>query len=584
VPTPDDLYWQASRHGSLSASPSLERVEQLREAAATWTAQGSHFAAGMAYSAVTDAGSGLLERAPRLECVRAAMAAFRIATERSQTGSLDGLVAYKKWSDELRHLDYDGLGQGQQQRDAEPILTAHAERLVSQFSEHPQADSFLVRGYQVLGPVTGPWVPEFPDREVDDSSHTWHAGERVFCLSMPSAFQLLVRLGDYRAAREICQRRPIAFTSPGLRGWRMAVDGFVDSKSASQFFRAAAQAFDEDTLERAREMGVGWTSANRDLWAPFFRSRSWMAHAVCEPARAEECISAAAACMPERRYGHTGVHRYHLFVRALAGVLDLAHGLTESEARQGFQAEIAWFGETKSDPAVLEFLHHARAGFDRLRGDRLHGLTSVGRAMAALDRVPLLGNEEAEAVRAVVDRRAAAIVEGPNRIWMHRSLEEIGNERRLRHTLLRLFQNSLPRYAQVRHGPIEYGKDIVVVAEERGELVMRMYQAKCGDIKKRDWNENVRPQLEEMFQVPLETFQVPAHIRRRVGILVWNGHADPHVEPVMQAWKQDQLNAFHREYEFMHLDDIVRYVFENRLVTALRQAVEEGTVDQECDD
>jgi hypothetical protein len=43
----------------------------------------------------------------------------------------------------------------------------------------------------------------------------------------------------------------------------------------------------------------------------------------------------------------------------------------------------------------------------------------------------------------------------------------------------------------------------------------------------------------------------------------------------MQQWKQDQLDAFQREYEFMHLDDIVRYVLENRLVTGLRQALAE---------
>jgi hypothetical protein len=574
--TADDLYWQASACGSPSSPPSLERVEQLRQAAAEWTAQGQFFAAGMALSGVTEAGWGLLERAPRLECVHAAMAAFRKATERSQTGSLDGLVAFKKWSDELRNSDYDGLGQAQQQRDAEPILTEHAERLISQFGDHPQADSFLVRGYRVSGPVTGPWVPEFPNREVDASFHTWNAIDRQFRFSMPSAFQLLIRLGDYCAAREICQRHPSAFTSHGLRGWRFAVEGFVDPASAFQFFRAAADAFVEDTPERARASEEGWSSINYHLWAPFFRARSWMAQAVWEPERAEECLSSAAACMPELRgYSHTGVHRYHLFVRALAGVLDLAHGLTEAEARQEFETEIGWFGETESDPAVLEFLHHAHTGLDQLREDRRRGLTCVGRAMAALDRIPLLGSPEAEAVRVVVDRRAMSIVEGPNRIWMHRSLEEIRDEQRFRRILLRLFQNSVPRYAQVRHGPIEYGKDIAVAEEEHGELVLRMYQAKCGDIKKRAWNNDIRPQLEEIFQVPLETFQLPLPIQRRIGILVWNGHADPHVDPVMQQWKQDQLDAFQREYEFMHLDDIVRYVLENRLVTGLRQALAE---------
>jgi hypothetical protein len=194
--------------------------------------------------------------------------------------------------------------------------------------------------------------------------------------------------------------------------------------------------------------------------------------------------------------------------------------------------------------------------------------------MAALDRVPLLGRQEAAAVSHAVDRRAFEIVEGPYRTWIHRDLGSINNERTLHRILLRLFQNSIPRYAQVRHGPIEYGKDIVVAAEDGGQLVLRMYQAKCGDIKKRDWND-IRPQLEEIFQVPLETFQIPFPIHRRVGILIWNGHVDPYVEPVMQAWKQDQWTAFQRKYEFMHLDDIVNYILDSRLVSAFREALVE---------
>src|SRR5262249_21634579 len=149
-------------------------------------------------------------------------------------------------------------------------------------------------------------------------------------------------------------------------------------------------------------------------------------------------------------YAHTRVHRYHLFVRALAGLLGLAHGLGPEEARQEFEADIRSFGDSEGDPATLEFIDHAHAGFERLRADRRRGLTSVGRAMAALDRVPLLGSEEAAAVSHAVDRRALGILEGPSRIWIHRTLESIEDERKLQHVLLRLFQNSVPRYAQVR--------------------------------------------------------------------------------------------------------------------------------------
>jgi hypothetical protein len=401
--------------------------------------------------------------------------------------------------------------------------------------------------------------------------------QRFFWFRLPSAFRLFVRIGDYRAAQEICLRYRQAFTSPELRGWMCAVQGFTDTAIAGDSFRAAAVAFEEDTPEHGRDAYGGWSSINRDLWAPFFRSRSWMAQAVREPERAEEGISAAASCMPpSRAYSHTRVHRYHLLVRTLAGVLNLANGLGPIEARAEFETEIRQFGDDEGDPAVLEFLDHAHRGFEELIADRRRGITAVGRALAALDRVPLLDGGEAEAVRCALDRHMIGIIEGPSRLWIHRTLESIKDERKLHRILLRLFQNSVPCYAQIRHGPIEYGKDIVVAAQDGDQIVLRMYQAKCGDIKKSDWN-GIRPQLEEIFQVPLKSFQIPSEVHRRVGILIWNGHADPHVEPVMEAWKNDQWAAFQREYEFMHLDATASYILDSRLVSAFRDALaEEG--------
>jgi hypothetical protein len=556
--------------------PSLERVDQLRQAAAVWRSQGQLLAAGIALSGVARTGWGLLDITTSLQSVHEAIAAFRDVIAQSPAGSLDALVAFKKWSEALWLAYADGPG-GQQQhrRDSEALSVAHAERLLAQFSEHPHADSFLVRGFIARGPVCGPWVPEFPDGEVNDS--ITQGGERVWLFHMPSAFRLLIRVGDFRAAREICLLFPTAFASPGLRGWRSAVEGFVDPATSYGAFLAAAEAFDEDTPERGKDASGSWTSINRDLWAPYFRSRSWMARAVREPERVEECISAAAECMPARRYSHTGVQRYHLLIRSLAGLLGLPHGLEQAQARQEFEKEIRDFGDTDGDPSVREFLDHAYSGFEQLRADRFQGITSIGRAMVALDRIPLLRGPDTGAVSTAMDRHTVGILEGPSRIWIHRTLESIRDEKKLQRVLFRLFQNSVPQYAQVRHGPFEYGKDIVVAAEEGGELILRMYQAKCGDIKKPDWNV-IRPQLEEIFQIPLSKLQIPLPVQRQIGILVWNGHAEPHVEPIMEGWKKDQQTAFQREYQFMHLDGIVGYILDKRLVNALREALSEAGV------
>lgn len=573
--TPEEKFWNA---GMMIGSPSLERVEQLREAGEEWKEQRLWLAAGMAFSAITDAGWGLLDRQTRLASVHAAIASFRRCAEEAALRSLDALLALTKWWQELHRLYYDdGGGMRQLRRDVDALYMTLAERLLCEFSDDPNAISFLVRGIRLRGPICGPWEPEFPDAVVNDGLTTWENDRRLFWFRIPSAFRLLVRVNDYQAANSIALRFESAFNSPDLRGWRCAVQGFCDLRSRAEMFLAAADAFDLDTLEVGRDGDGHWSSINRDLWAPYFRSRSWMARAVSEPERADEFISAAAGCMPERGYANTQVHRYHLFVRALAGIFELPHGLDPEEARREFEQEIRYFGDDDADPAALEFLQHAREGFDRLHAARAGGIRSVGRAMVALDRFPLFGTEEAELVQDTIDRRVKGILNGPSRIWIHRTLEDITDERKFHRLLLRLFQNSIPRYAQIRHGPIEYGKDIAVAVTVGDKLVLRMYQAKCGDIKKPDWAA-IRPQLEEIFQVPMESFQIGAPVDRRVGILVWNGHAEPHVEPVMEGWKKDQLKMLQREYEFMHLDDVVNYILESRLISAFREAISEISI------
>jgi hypothetical protein len=98
---------------------------------------------------------------------------------------------------------------------------------------------------------------------------------------------------------------------------------------------------------------------------------------------------------------------------------------------------------------------------------------------------------------------------------------------------LRLAQAELPRYAQIRHGPLEYGKDVGAVFETGGRRVLQMWQAKIGDITVQKWRES-RNELEEMYQVPLASLQIGVEVDERVGILVCNGHAAGHNTPSNQ--------------------------------------------------
>jgi hypothetical protein len=144
----------------------------------------------------------------------------------------------------------------------------------------------------------------------------------------------------------------------------------------------------------------------------------------------------------------------------------------------------------------------------------------------------------------------------------------------LRRIILRLLQSGLPLYSQVRHGPLEYGKDITALLEIEGVIVLRHFQAKCGDIDTRKWRES-KDELEQIFLVPLQSLQLPVLPQRIEGVLVTNGHANTYVEPVMTGWFDEQRKTHGRHVSFMHLDGLVDWIVENRLVNELRAALQE---------
>jgi hypothetical protein len=132
----------------------------------------------------------------------------------------------------------------------------------------------------------------------------------------------------------------------------------------------------------------------------------------------------------------------------------------------------------------------------------------------------------------------------------------------------------LPLYAQIRHGPIEYGKDVVVLLNIDGRQVLRMYQVKCGNITKPKWRES-QHELEEIFLVPLPAMQILNDVDLREGILICNGHINPYVEPVVEGWFQEQKKAYGRTIKFMSLDHLVQWIVNERLINDFRAAFAE---------
>jgi hypothetical protein len=139
--------------------------------------------------------------------------------------------------------------------------------------------------------------------------------------------------------------------------------------------------------------------------------------------------------------------------------------------------------------------------------------------------------------------------------------------------LLRLIQAAVPFYAQIRHGPIEFGKDIVALVDIDGHTVLRLYQVKCGDISLPKWRES-KDELDELLTVPVSAFQLPKPHDAVEGFLVANGHVKPSAEPAMEAWFTERRKQGH-SVEFIHLDGLVQWIFMDRLISEFRVALDE---------
>jgi hypothetical protein len=102
-----------------------------------------------------------------------------------------------------------------------------------------------------------------------------------------------------------------------------------------------------------------------------------------------------------------------------------------------------------------------------------------------------------------------------------------------------------------------------------------MYQVKCGDMTIPDWRIS-RAQLEEMFQTQFPESIIPAGLDPLwSGILIYNGHPNPQVAPLIEGWLKEQRQDHGRVYKLMNLDDIVQWIYRDRLVNEFRKALDE---------
>ena len=431
---------------------------------------------------------------------------------------------------------------------------------------------FLVRGFRLRVDFDGSCSASFPETDVLGTTTT--SGPDHLQLDIESAFRIAINSGDYFEANDLAALAPEAFTTPSLVGWKLAVTGFLNQADAADAFAAAADAFARDVLDPTRE---SWSSINVDLWAKNFRARSAVAEIARDPsvirAKVEEALDALQGT--DSGWFNPQVTCFRILLQAVLRVLSE----NDAPSLDDLVAQVHQLGWVGGDDGVSmlaeEFLALTQDGLREVSDapERAFVSGTLTKAVGVLGRLPLFEDEVRSHVGEAVGKRALSRVLDRQQTWIHKTLESIGDERDLHVIVLRILQAGHPHYAQIRHGPQEYGKDVVALVEGEHGADLEMYQAKVGDISLPRWRE-VKPKLEEMFEVDVKPLQLPVSPSNRRGILVFNGHILPQAEPAASGWALDQ-KARGREYEFMHLDSIVRWIVTQRLTGEFRAALNE---------
>jgi hypothetical protein len=370
-----------------------------------------------------------------------------------------------------------------------------------------------------------------------------------------------------------------SFVTPGLRGWQAVVRGVRDPDNASELFDEAATHFGEDTPPEEGEARP-WSSINMHLWSKFFRARSLLARAVRAPDQSAELLNLASLSLDGTETGWVNPQVTCLRI-TLQALSRLVRGdeptKAISEARNELVSANTWAGRSTDDRLVLSFLDRladALKAVEQQPGAAM-ATGALPDALSILGRVSMFGDDVARAISPAVGTGTfSTLVLGRYRTWIHKSLASIKQEAKLHTILLRLLQSRIPPYAHVRHGPLEYGKDVVSVIEKGGSNILEMYQAKVGDMTLKGWRE-VRGQLEDMFLVTVPSVQIPVPIDSTEGFLFFNGHLRPDAEPAVAGWLAEQRDVQQRSISIMQIDQIASWIVGEHLENEFQAVLDE---------
>jgi hypothetical protein len=417
------MFWRAQGQ-RLIMPGDHEALILLQRAAARWRDANQYCNAGLAMSAAIRAAWGNGEEGDA--CVSSAIRDFEESIRTGSPGAPENLLALSQLALGWRLL---GLGKAE----IDHFRSELAQRLLRHYADSPHMESYLVRGFTLKSDLDREWEPSFPPLAGWGVSQ-WC--DNVLEIHLPSAFELFVSLTDYEGAYAIVQRCPDAFTTPGLRGWKAAVCGFVRPTEAVEHFGEAAAAFSADTPPSQEELlgrGGSWSSINIELWANYFRARVAFTQLIREPGRAMEFMRVAATAIQGADSGwlHGGARRFRILVQTLARSLGQDPGVTPEQAHEQFMREAHLTGEEPTDEVSLRFLNLVGEAFETFRREPAIAMVSgyLPSAMETLGRIPLIGPELRTALAPAIGAQALREALGPDLTWVHRTLEGITDER-----------------------------------------------------------------------------------------------------------------------------------------------------------
>lgn len=493
------------------------------------------------------------------------------------------LAACTKAVSALRQCEYlTSLDIGFVRTQKQLLLEERANILLKYVAGEPHARHFLVQGFLIRVNADETFELQFPEYEVDAgvSSFSWAA----ISFAIPGAFTTLMSLEDYQGAVEVAEKAPEGFCSPGLRGWRAAALGHIDTRNARRHYEEASREFGSDVSPNSEELqkrGGSWSSVNRDLWAKYYKAKSLIEAVRDEPAAANRLLSEAENALRGTESGwHSGaVSRLHILLRGLNAVLAREDSPSLEEIQRKLEIEARISGDAESSMSLRRFLTLSTKASADLRSDPGNALLGgeLGEALDLLGKLPDFDEQIAMSVRPAVKEAAWQKALGPINSWIHSSLEAIKDERVLQRVLLRLLRAAMPLYAQITHGPIEYGKDLISVTAGPSGLILSMYQLKVGPLDKAKW-EKARAEVEEIFLVEPNLPPGIGGIVERRAFIVVNSHPNPYTMPLVTNWISEQARVHNRQIEFLHLDRLANYVSQHRLFNELRIALSENGV------